>query len=112
MSKDSLPLEMMSSISLMPHAAASSTTYCSTGLSTRGISSLGTDLAKGRKRVPKPAAGMTALVIFFIVLHSMGDDLRLDDFDTVFFTDGTQTPEHGFVFVCSDNGAPGAGELG
>ena len=45
----------------MPAATASSTTYWIPGLSTRGIISLGVALVAGRKRVPSPAAGMTAL---------------------------------------------------
>ena len=45
----------------MPAAAASSTMYCSTGRSTTGSSSFGTALVAGRKRVARPAAGMTAL---------------------------------------------------
>src|SRR5579875_2069740 len=43
------------------------------GLSTSGSISLGIDLVAGKKRVPKPAAGKTALrTLFFIVrlLHS------------------------------------------
>ena len=47
--------------SSMPAATASSTTYWIPGLSTRGIISLGVALVAGRKRVPRPAAGMTAL---------------------------------------------------
>ena len=51
----------------MPEATASSTTYWMTGVSTIGSISLGCDFVAGRKRVPKPAAGMTALVIFMVV---------------------------------------------
>ena len=46
----------------MPAATASSTTYWMAGLSTTGSISLGCALVAGRKRVPRPAAGMTALV--------------------------------------------------
>ncbi len=46
----------------MPAATASSTTYWMAGLSTTGSISLGWALVAGRKRVPRPAAGMTALV--------------------------------------------------
>ena len=45
----------------MPAATASSTAYWITGLSTRGSISLGCALVAGRKRVPQPAAGKTAL---------------------------------------------------
>ena len=43
-------------------ATASSTTYWMAGLSTTGSISLGVALVAGRKRVPSPAAGMTAFV--------------------------------------------------
>src|SRR5439155_11774165 len=45
----------------MPEATAPSMMYCSTGLSTMGSISLGTAFEAGRKRVPSPAAGITAL---------------------------------------------------
>src|SRR5579864_2543009 len=46
--------------SSIPEATAPSTMYWITGLSTTGSISLGTALDAGRKRVPSPAAGMTA----------------------------------------------------
>ncbi len=46
--------------SVMPAAAASSTTYCTVGRSRIGSSSLGTARAAGNMRVPNPAAGRTA----------------------------------------------------
>ncbi len=52
---------MMMRMSSMPACAASSTTYWIAGLSTTGSISLGIALVAGRKRVPSPAAGMTAL---------------------------------------------------
>src|SRR5262245_38435616 len=45
----------------IPEAIASSITYWITGLSTSGSISLGCALVAGRKRVPSPAAGKTAL---------------------------------------------------
>ena len=45
----------------MPAATASSTAYWMIGLSTSGSISLGCALVAGRKRVPQPAAGKTAL---------------------------------------------------
>src|SRR4051794_20812524 len=48
--------------SLRPARTASSTTYWIAGLSTTGSISLGVAFVAGRKRVPSPAAGMTALV--------------------------------------------------
>src|SRR5947209_17322744 len=44
-----------------PAATASSMTYWMIGLSTMGSISLGWALVAGRKRVPRPAAGNTAL---------------------------------------------------
>ena len=48
-------------MSVIPAAAASSTAYWISGLSTTGSISLGCALVAGRKRVPKPATGNTAL---------------------------------------------------
>src|ERR1700739_611970 len=45
----------------MPASRASSTAYWITGLSTTGSISLGMALVAGRKRVPMPATGKTAL---------------------------------------------------
>ena len=47
--------------SVMPAATASSTAYWISGLSTTGSISLGIALVAGRKRVPMPATGKTAL---------------------------------------------------
>ena len=61
-------LPMTIRMSWMPAATASSTTYWMVGVSTMGNISLGCDFAAGRKRVPKPAAGMMALrIVFFMV---------------------------------------------
>ena len=46
---------------LMPEATASSTPYWMTGLSTRTSISFGCAFVAGRKRVPSPAAGKTAV---------------------------------------------------
>src|SRR5215469_1111834 len=53
---------VMSSTSSRPAATASSTTYWMAGLSTTGSISLGVALVAGRNLVPRPAAGITALV--------------------------------------------------
>src|SRR5881394_2535527 len=53
-------------ISVMPAAAASSTAYWINGLSTMGSISLGLALVTGRKRLPRPATGNTALVMGFM----------------------------------------------
>ena len=53
----------MKIISVSPAATASSTAYWISGLSTTGIISFGLALVAGRKRLPKPATGNTALVI-------------------------------------------------
>src|SRR5215510_5613263 len=55
-------------ISDSPEATASSTTYWMVGLSTIGSISLGWAFVAGRKRVPRPAAGNTALRI--VMAHS------------------------------------------
>src|SRR3989338_521831 len=57
---------VMNTISVMPAATASSTAYWISGLSTTGIISFGLALVAGRKRLPMPATGKTAFVIFFI----------------------------------------------
>src|SRR3954451_18784945 len=49
-------------MSLRPTFTASSTTYWIAGLSTTGSISLGIAFVAGRNLVPRPAAGMTALV--------------------------------------------------
>src|SRR6187455_3887949 len=53
------PVTMM--MLVRPAATASSITYWMIGLSTRGSISFGWALVAGRKRVPRPAAGKTAL---------------------------------------------------
>src|SRR5438270_9240327 len=52
---------VMSTICSIPDATAPSTMYWITGLSTIGSISLGTAFEAGRNRVPRPAAGITAL---------------------------------------------------
>src|SRR5579863_4905614 len=59
-----LPRPVMMRIWLQPEAMASSTPYWMMGLSTSGSISLGWALVAGRKRVPRPAAGKTALRSF------------------------------------------------
>src|SRR5580704_7554666 len=56
------PVTMM--MLVMPEWMASSTPYWMMGLSTSGNISLGWALVAGRKRVPRPAAGKTALRTF------------------------------------------------
>src|SRR6478609_2293623 len=52
----------MKIMSVIPAAAASSTAYWIKGLSTTGSISFGLALVAGRKRLPSPATGNTALV--------------------------------------------------
>src|SRR5947209_3571883 len=52
----------MMRMSRRPARTASSTTYWIAGLSTTGSISFGCAFVAGRKRVPRPAAGMTALL--------------------------------------------------
>jgi hypothetical protein len=54
--------------SVMPAAMASSTAYWIKGLSTTGNISFGLALVAGKKRVPNPATGNTALVIFLCMM--------------------------------------------
>src|SRR3989344_5934674 len=61
-----LPRPVTKMISSTPAATASSTKYCTTGLSTIGNISFGCDFVAGRNRVPNPATGRMALRIFFI----------------------------------------------
>src|SRR5271155_5059305 len=56
-----LPRPVMMRIWSQPEAMASSTPYWMMGLSTTESISLGWALVAGRKRVPRPAAGRTAL---------------------------------------------------
>src|SRR5882724_9852054 len=55
---------------------ASSIPYWMRGLSTNGSISLGCALVAGRKRVPSPAAGKTALRTF-VIITSIVWDIRL-----------------------------------
>src|SRR6202021_4320049 len=61
-----LPRLVTVMISVQPAATASSTPYWMRGLSTRQSISFGMALVAGRKRVPRPAAGKTALRIFWV----------------------------------------------
>jgi len=56
-----LPRPVTKMMCSMPEARHSSTPYWMMGLSTSGSISLGTTLVAGRKRVPNPPAGKTAL---------------------------------------------------
>src|SRR6478736_1031793 len=79
-----LPRPVMMMIWSQPAASASSTPYWMMGLSTSGSISFGIALVAGRKRVPSPAAGKTALRTFiFIVWSSL---LRGAAAATVFYT--------------------------
>src|SRR5206468_3395546 len=56
----------MKIMSVMPAAAASSTAYWISGLSTIGSISFGLALVTGRNRLPRPATGNTTFVSLFI----------------------------------------------
>jgi hypothetical protein len=58
-----LALAEMMRMSSMPESTASCTTYWMVGVSMMGSISLGSALVAGKKRVPNPAAGITALRI-------------------------------------------------
>src|SRR5262245_6065114 len=66
-----LPRPVITSTSVSPARTASSTTYWMAGLSTIGSISLGWLLVAGRKRVPSPAAGSTALVTAFAMFATL-----------------------------------------
>src|ERR1041384_944577 len=68
---------VMSSTSFRPAATASSTTYWMAGLSTTGSISLGVAFVAGRKRVPRPAAGTTALRTLRAGVEGWGAIMRL-----------------------------------
>ncbi len=55
-----------------PAASASSTAYWIKGLSTTGSISLGLALVAGKKRVPRPATGNTAVLISGFMDVSVG----------------------------------------
>src|SRR3954471_1327009 len=59
-------------ISVIPAAAASSTAYWISGLSTIGSISFGLALVTGRERLPRPATGKTA----FLSLACMSDSFQ------------------------------------
>src|SRR5229473_6480733 len=59
-----LPLPVTMMMCSMPEATHSSTTYWICGLSTTVSIYLGCALVAGKKRVPRPAAGKTALRTF------------------------------------------------
>src|SRR6266850_2321202 len=56
-----------------PAARASSTAYWISGLSTTGSISFGLALVAGRKRVPRPATGNTAVLISGFMADSIPD---------------------------------------
>src|SRR6266702_2151001 len=64
----------------MPEATASSTTYCTSGLSISGSISLGDDFVAGRKRVPRPATGKIA----FLTMENSFMDLTLQSYRILF----------------------------
>src|SRR5882762_9504610 len=69
-------------ISVMPAAAASSTAYWMSGLSTIGSISFGLALVTGRKRLPRPATGKTAfrsLACMSEILEHLHEFLFLQD---------------------------------
>src|SRR3954451_13760446 len=62
---------MTTRTSSRPARAHSSTTYWIAGLSTTGNISLGVAFVAGRNRVPRPAAGMTALVTRWLMVATL-----------------------------------------
>src|SRR5262250_2962564 len=76
-----LPRPVMMMIWSQPAANASSTPYWMMGLSTSGSISLGWALVAGRKRVPNPAAGKTALRTFVFMRNGSGGIVLALTFD-------------------------------
>src|SRR6266496_2361657 len=77
---DCLPRPVIMMIWSHPAAMASSTPYWMMGLSTMGNISLGWALVAGRKRVPSPAAGKTALRTFIFMQDDLNQQLSPFDF--------------------------------
>src|SRR6266446_4348282 len=67
-----LPRPVTRMIFETPEATASSTPYWMIGLSTMGSISFGCALVAGRKRVPRPAAGKTALRTLASINYQFG----------------------------------------
>jgi hypothetical protein len=75
---------VMKTSRVAPASIASSTAYWISGLSTMGNISFGLALVAGRKRVPRPATGKTAAVIFFCkcgsrFVHQVADIIASPD---------------------------------
>src|ERR1700737_2881486 len=71
-----LPRPVTRMILSTPDATASSTPYWMMGLSTSGSISFGWGLVAGRKRVPSPAAGKTALRTLVLMMTSFRMQLQ------------------------------------
>ena len=61
----------MMRMSWIPARTASSTTYWMAGLSTSGSISFGCAFVAGRKRVPSPAAGITAFRTISVTIEAI-----------------------------------------
>src|SRR6185503_2119046 len=89
-------------ISVMPHAAASSTAYWMSGLSTIGSISFGLALVTGRKRLPSPATGNTAFLSLAEWAMDAGSEI-LQHFEEFFFLQYAHAERAGALAL-----APGA----
>ncbi len=67
---------VMIRMSVAPDCTASSTTQWIAGRSTTGSISFGCSLVSGRKRVPKPAAGMTTFMVCLSPCETRGSRLH------------------------------------
>src|SRR5688500_10523259 len=90
-----LPRPVMKMRSVMPAATASSTAYWMSGLSTIGSISLGEAFVAGRKRVPRPATGNTALVI--LVMAARIGAFFFQHFQVLVFVEDRHTQFAGLV---------------
>src|SRR5579872_2396438 len=86
-----LPRPVIMRIWSHPEAIASSTPYWMMGLSTSGSISLGWALVAGKKRVPSPAAGKTALRTLAGILYSFVAGARVWQLDTLSRADTGRT---------------------
>src|SRR5450432_2176835 len=75
---------VMNIMSVMPAAAASSTAYWISGLSTIGSISFGLAFVAGRKRLPSPATGNTALVTLLNAIDQFLESVFIEDRDAEF----------------------------
>src|SRR5579864_2688696 len=78
-----------------PASSASSTAYWMSGLSTTGSISFGLALVAGRKRVPRPATGNTAVRMADLTLLLIANSPRSQDARTAWSARSAHLKTHG-----------------